>query len=52
MTVTPNRKQTNTRLQTRPAAQKGLTIPEQFPEKEHMEAFFNATTGVGTLHDA
>jgi GST-like protein len=40
------------RVLARPAVQKGLTIPEPFPEKEHMEAFFSATVGVGALHDA
>jgi GST-like protein len=40
------------RVLARPAVQKGLTIPEPFPEEKHMEAFFAATVGVGTLHDA
>ena len=40
------------RVLARPAVQKGLTIPEPFPEEKHMEAFFSATVGVGTLHDA
>jgi GSH-dependent disulfide-bond oxidoreductase len=40
------------RVRARPAVQKGLTIPEPFPEERHNEAFFSATVGVGTLHDA
>jgi len=40
------------RVLARPAVQKGLTIPEPFPEEKHFEAFFAATVGVGTLHDA
>jgi GST-like protein len=40
------------RVLARPAVQKGLTIPEPFPEEKHMEAFFAATVGVGALHDA
>ena len=40
------------RVLARPAVQKGLTIPEPLPEEQHMEAFFAATVGVGTLHDA
>jgi GSH-dependent disulfide-bond oxidoreductase len=40
------------RVLARPAVQKGLTIPEPFPEEKHYEAFFAATVGVGTLHDA
>lgn len=39
------------RVLAQPAVQKGLTIPEPFPEDKHMEAFFSATIGVGTLHD-
>jgi GST-like protein len=40
------------RVLARPAVQKGLTIPEQFSEEKHYEAFFAATVGVGTLHGA
>ncbi len=40
------------RVLARPAVQKGLTIPEPLPEEKHFEAFFAATVGVGTLHDA
>jgi GST-like protein len=40
------------RVLARPAVQKGLTIPEPFPEEKHFEAFFAATVGVGTLYDA
>lgn len=40
------------RVLARPAVQKGLTIPAPFPDDKHMEAFFAATVGVGTLHDA
>lgn len=40
------------RVLARPAVQKGLTIPEPFEEEKHFEAFFAATVGVGTLHDA
>ncbi|WP_313804576.1 glutathione S-transferase N-terminal domain-containing protein [Sphingobium sp.] len=40
------------RVLARPAVQKGLTIPAPFPEDKHMEAFFSATVGVGTLHNA
>lgn len=39
------------RVLARPAVQKGLTIPEQFPEEKHYEAFYAATVGVGALHD-
>jgi GST-like protein len=48
----PNLKAWLERVRARPAVQKGLTIPEPFPEKKHFEAFFAATVGVGTLHDA
>lgn len=39
------------RVLARPAVQRGLTIPEQFSEDKHYEAFYAATVGVGTLHD-
>jgi GST-like protein len=38
------------RVLARPAVQKGLAIPEPFPEEKHFEAFFSATVGVGALH--
>lgn len=38
------------RVLERPAVQKGLTIPEPFSEDKHMEAFYAATVGVGSLH--
>jgi GSH-dependent disulfide-bond oxidoreductase len=34
----------------RPAVQKGLTIPEPFPQEKQFEAFIKATVGVGDLH--
>jgi GST-like protein len=40
------------RVLARPAVQKGLAIPEQFSDEKHYQAFFAATVGVGTLHDA
>jgi GST-like protein len=38
------------RVVTRPAVQKGLTIPEPFPPEKQFAGFIKATVGLGDLH--
>jgi GST-like protein len=38
------------RVLARPAVQKGLTIPEPFPQEKQFEGFIKATVGIGDLH--
>lgn len=38
------------RVHARPAVQKGLTIPEPFPQEKQFEGFIKATVGLGDLH--
>jgi len=38
------------RVLARPAVQKGLTIPEPFPQEKQFEGFIKATVGLGDLH--
>jgi GST-like protein len=38
------------RVMARPAVQKGLTIPEPFPQEKQFEGFIKATVGLGDLH--
>jgi glutathione S-transferase len=38
------------RVLERPAVQKGLTMPEPFPQEKQFEAFIKATVGLGDLH--
>jgi GST-like protein len=40
------------RIRERPAVQKGLTIPEPFPQEQQFPAFIKATVGLGDLHAA
>jgi GSH-dependent disulfide-bond oxidoreductase len=38
------------RVRARPAVQKGLTIPEPFPQEKQFAGFIKATVGLGDLH--
>jgi len=38
------------RASSRPAVQKGFTIPEPFPQEKQFEGFIKATVGLGDLH--
>ena len=38
------------RVLARPAVQKGLTIPEPFPQEKQFQGFIKATVGLGDLH--
>src|ERR1700761_4207620 len=38
------------RVHARPAVQKGLTVPEPFPQEKQFEGFIKATVGLGDLH--
>lgn len=38
------------RVASRPAVQKGLTIPEPFPQEKQFEGFIRSTVGLGDLH--
>jgi GST-like protein len=38
------------RILARPAVQKGLTIPEPFPQEKQFQGFIKATVGLGDLH--
>ena len=38
------------RIVSRPAVQKGLTIPEPFPPEKQFEGFIRATVGLGDLY--
>lgn len=38
------------RVSARPAVQKGLSIPEPFPQEKQFEGFVKATVGLGELH--
>jgi GST-like protein len=38
------------RIASRPAVQKGLTIPEPFPPEKQFEGFIRATVGLGDLY--
>jgi len=46
----PNLKAWLERVRTRPAVQKGLTIPQPFPPEKQFEGFIKATVGLGDLH--
>jgi GST-like protein len=46
----PNLKAWLERVASRPAVQKGLTIPEPFPQEKQFEGFIKATVGLGDLH--
>jgi GSH-dependent disulfide-bond oxidoreductase len=46
----PNLKTWMERVVSRPAVQKGLTIPEPFPQDKQFEGFIRATVGLGDLY--
>jgi glutathione S-transferase len=46
----PNLKTWMERVVSRPAVQKGLTIPEPFPPDKQFEGFIRATVGLGDLY--
>ena len=50
LTENPNLKAWLDRVLERPAAQKGVTIPEPFPPEKQFEGFIKATVGLGDLH--
>jgi GST-like protein len=50
LNANPNLKAWFERVLTRPAVQKGVTIPPPFPPEKQFQGFVNATVGLGDLH--
>jgi len=50
LAANPNLKAWLDRVLARPAVQKGLGIPEPFPQEKQFAGFIKATVGLGDLH--